>query len=38
MVEHVVPKPDPEVYYVDVAEYFVTEEEKKYEDRDEMIN
>ncbi|KEH26556.1 hypothetical protein MTR_6g464570 [Medicago truncatula] len=31
-------EPDPEVYSVDVAEFFVTKEKKKYEDREEMIN
>ena len=34
----VVPKPDPEAYSVDVAEFYVTKDKKKYEDRDEMIN
>jgi len=31
-------EPDPEVYSVDVAEFFVTKEKEKYEDREEMID
>jgi hypothetical protein len=34
----VVQKLDLEVYSVDVVEYFLHKEEKKIEDRDEMIN
>lgn len=34
----IVPTPDPEVFSVDIVEYFITKEKKKYEDIDEMIN